>query len=150
MYSWGVLHQTGQMYEAIESAARLVKPDGQFVIAIYNRHITSPIWRFIKWFYNRAPGIIRRLMVFSFYWVIFIAKWAVTRENPLHKERGMDFGYDVVDWIGGYPYEYASVDQIVAFVRPLGFTVERMVPAQVGTGCNEFVFRKTDAPSTNA
>jgi 2-polyprenyl-6-hydroxyphenyl methylase/3-demethylubiquinone-9 3-methyltransferase len=54
----------------------------------------------------------------------------------------MDFGYDVVDWIGGYPYEYASIDEITGFVTRLGFIDERVIPAQVGTGCNEFVFRR--------
>lgn len=141
VYSWGVLHHTGQMYRAIEAASKLVKPGGLFVIAIYNKHITSPIWRRIKWFYNRAPKFVRRVMYHMFYLVIYTAKFAATRQNPLKKERGMDFGYDVVDWIGGYPYEYASIDEITSFVTKLGFTTERVIPAQVGTGCNEFVFR---------
>lgn len=142
VYSWGVLHHTGQMYPAIKAAASLVKPDGLFVIAIYNKHITSSAWSLIKWAYNRSPNAIRRLMYGLFYGVIYVAKFAVSGENPLKKERGMDFGYDVIDWIGGYPYEYASIDEINAFVTDLGFTVEKVVPAQVGTGCNEFVFRK--------
>ncbi len=142
VYSWGVLHHTGRMYEAIQSAAERVKPGGLFVIAIYNKHVTSTLWWGIKWFYNRAPGVVRRMMYALFYEVIYVAKWLVTRENPLKKERGMDFGYDVVDWIGGYPYEFASIDEIVNYVSKLGFRVERVIPAQVGTGCNEFVFRK--------
>lgn len=142
-YSWGVLHHTGRMYEAIKVASERVKPGGLYVIAIYNKHVTSPVWRVIKRLYNRAPNIVRRLMYVFFYGVIYVAKWAATRQNPLNKERGMDFGYDVVDWIGGYPYEYASIDEIVRYVTDLGFQVERVIPAQVGTGCNEFVFRKT-------
>lgn len=142
VYSWGVLHHTGQMYPAIKAAASLVKPDGLFVIAIYNKHITSPVWSVIKWAYNQSPDVVRRLMYGLFYGVIYVAKFAVSGENPLRKERGMDFGYDVIDWIGGYPYEYASIDEINAFVTQLGFTVEKVAPAQVGTGCNEFVFRK--------
>lgn len=142
LYSWGVLHHTGKMYPAIEAGARLVKPGGLFVIAIYNRHSTSPIWRIIKRVYNLSPRLIRRGMYGLFYGVIYLAKLAATRQNPLKKERGMDFGYDVVDWIGGYPYEYASIDEITTFVSRLGFAVEKVVPAQVGTGCNEFVFRK--------
>ena len=142
VYSWGVLHHTGRMYLAIEAASGLVKPGGLFVLAIYNRHATSPIWHSIKHFYNQSSSLVRRLMYGLFYGVIYLAKLAATRQNPLQKERGMDFGYDVVDWIGGYPYEYASIDEITAFVTKLGFTVQKIVPAQVGTGCNEFVFRK--------
>lgn len=144
VYSWGVLHHTGSMYRAIEAAAKLVRPGGLFVIAIYNRHATSRVWRFIKWLYNRVPRFVRRLMYYLFYGVIYTAKLVATRQNPLKKARGMDFGYDVVDWIGGYPYEYATIDEITQFVTPLGFAVEKVVPAQVGTGCNEFVFRKSE------
>jgi 2-polyprenyl-6-hydroxyphenyl methylase/3-demethylubiquinone-9 3-methyltransferase len=31
--------------------------------------------------------------------LIFVAKWAVTRKNPLKKERGMDFWFDMIDWL---------------------------------------------------
>lgn len=142
VYSWGVLHHTGHMYEAIETAAKLVKPNGLYVLAIYNKHITSSSWLKVKWLYNSAPPLIRRLMYYFFYGVIYLAKWLVTRQNPLRKERGMDFGYDVVDWIGGYPYEYASTGEITEFLIKRGFKIERITPARVGTGCNEFVFRK--------
>lgn len=140
VYSWGVLHHTGQMYRAIELASRLTKPGGLFVIAIYNRHLTSPVWGAIKWAYNHSAPVVQHLMYWLFYGIIYVAKLAVTRRNPLQKARGMDFHHDVIDWIGGYPYEYASIDEIVQFVSRLGFTLRRVVPAEVGTGCNEFVF----------
>ena len=143
VYSWGVLHHTGQMWQAIENAATRVNPGGTFVIAIYNKHSTSLAWVAIKWLYNNVPGPLQRLMYYLFYGIIYIAKFAATGENPLQKERGMDFAYDVVDWIGGYPYEYASTEEITAFVEPLGFETVKVIPAQVGTGCNEFVFRRT-------
>lgn len=142
VYSWGVLHHTGAMWDAIRSAATRVSDDGTFVIAIYNKHSTSPAWTAIKWTYNNVPPFVQRLMYYLFYGVIFGAKFAVTRRNPLAKERGMNFGYDVWDWIGGYPYEYASVDEVTHFVEPLGFETVRVIPAEVGTGCNEFVFRR--------
>ncbi len=55
----------------------------------------------------------------------------------------MDFWYDVIDWIGGYPYEYVSPAEIETFVAGLGLEMRRMVSAQVPTGCNEFVFVRT-------
>ena len=143
VYSWGVLHHTGKMYPAIQNASALVKDQGHFVIAIYNRHVTSPAWSVIKRSYNLASPVVRRMMYYLFYGVIYVAKWASTRKNPLRKDRGMDFGYDVVDWIGGFPYEYASIDEMVTFVTRLGFKLERAIPARVGTGCNEFVFVKS-------
>ena len=81
-------------------------------------------------------------MGYGFGALIFVAKLGVTGENPLRKQRGMDFWFDVVDWIGGYPYEYATPEEVVAVVEPCGFTTQRVIPAQVPTGCNEFVFRR--------
>jgi len=130
------------MYRAIELAGRLVKPGGQFVIAIYNKHLTSPVWHVVKRTYNRVPRFVQRLMYELFFWLIYVAKFAATGQNPARKARGMDFGYDVKDWIGGFPYEYASTAEITEYVTRQGFQVERVIPAQLGTGCNEFVFRK--------
>jgi 2-polyprenyl-6-hydroxyphenyl methylase/3-demethylubiquinone-9 3-methyltransferase len=66
----------------------------------------------------------------------------VTRTNPFYKERGMDFWFDVIDWVGGYPYEYASPKEVEQTIRDQGFLLQRYVPAQVPTGCNEFVFHR--------
>jgi 2-polyprenyl-6-hydroxyphenyl methylase/3-demethylubiquinone-9 3-methyltransferase len=142
VHSWGVLHHTGNMRMAIRNAASLVRPGGHLVLAIYNRHWSSPAWTLIKWLYCKAPGWVQRLLVYSFVPVIWLAKLAVTGRDPASKTRGMDFYYDVIDWVGGYPYEYASVAELRALVEPLGFECLRWRPAEVPTGCNEFVFRK--------
>ncbi|MFM8771201.1 MAG: class I SAM-dependent methyltransferase, partial [Candidatus Kapaibacterium sp.] len=65
-----------------------------------------------------------------------------TGENPKKKQRGMDFMYDVIDWVGGYPYEYESVPETVVRMKALGFDCVKSISAQVPTGCNEFVFHK--------
>lgn len=143
VHSWGVLHHTGAMWRAIENAASLVAPNGHLVLAIYNRHWSSSAWGSIKKTYVRSPRWFQALLNRIFVPIIYIAKFAATRRNPLHKERGMDFYYDVVDWIGGYPYEYASRRDIEQFVTGLGFTAERFVEANVPIGCNEFVFLRT-------
>jgi hypothetical protein len=57
----------------------------------------------------------------------------------------MDFYYDVVDWVGGYPYEYATIGEMEEMCRPLGLSLVRATSATVPTGCNEFVFRKRSA-----
>lgn len=142
VYAWGSLHHTGAMWDAIRNTAQCAAPGGTLVLAIYNRHSTSAIWRGIKWLYNQVPPLLQRVMVVLFAGVIYLAKLAVTRRNPLEKERGMDFWYDVIDWVGGYPYEYATQDEVTSFVGQLGFRLRRAVPAQVPTGCNEFVFER--------
>lgn len=142
VYSWGVLHHTGAMDEAIRRAASLVKSEGHFVLAIYSTHWSSPVWAVIKRMYARVPSLIRRILVAVFFPVIFVAKFAVTRRNPLNMERGMSFYHNIVDWIGGYPYEHATKEEIKASLESLGFRLERIIPATVPTGCNQFVFTR--------
>ncbi len=140
VYAWGSLHHTGAMWDAIRNTMQCVKPHGALVLAIYNQHATSRIWKAIKWLYNQVPPLAQRGMAFVFAIVIYIAKFLVTRRNPLEKERGMDFWYDVIDWVGGYPYEYATPQLVARFAEAYGFRLQKLVPAQVPTGCNEFVF----------
>jgi 2-polyprenyl-6-hydroxyphenyl methylase/3-demethylubiquinone-9 3-methyltransferase len=122
----------------------LVRPGGVLVIAIYNRHWSSPAWLLIKWLYCMSPRWVQRALVYVLYPVIWFAKLMVTGKDPKTKERGMNFFYDVVDWVGGYPYEYASAPQITSFCETLGFTSLRVTPTKVPTGCNEFVFSRTN------
>jgi 2-polyprenyl-6-hydroxyphenyl methylase/3-demethylubiquinone-9 3-methyltransferase len=142
VYAWGSLHHTGAMWDAIRNVTRRVSPGGTLVLAIYNKHITSPVWRMIKWLYNQLPEFAQKLMVVFFAGIIYVAKFLVTRRNPLDKERGMDFWFDVVDWVGGYPYEYATPEEVKRFVCSKGFELRRYIAAQVPTGCNEFLFLK--------
>jgi SAM-dependent methyltransferase len=142
VYSWGVLHHTGNMYKAFEAAARLVAKNGTLAIAIYNKHFTSPVWKAIKYTYVRSPAIIKKLLV----WLVLIVKvpavMITTRRNPFNKERGMSYYYDIVDWVGGYPYEYASADEVTKFFEQRGFKLKKLVKTQGFTGCNEFVFER--------
>jgi 2-polyprenyl-3-methyl-5-hydroxy-6-metoxy-1,4-benzoquinol methylase len=142
VYSWGVLHHTGAVDEAIGRAASLVKAGGHLVLAIYNTHWTSPIWRLIKRIYVRAPGLVQRIMVALFFPLIFAAKFAITLRNPLKMKRGMSFYHDVVDWIGGYPYEHRTMNEVKTLLESMGFRSERTIPANLPTGCNQFVFRR--------
>jgi 2-polyprenyl-6-hydroxyphenyl methylase/3-demethylubiquinone-9 3-methyltransferase len=142
VYAWGSLHHTGDMRTAIRNAAQLVAPEGLFVLSIYNRHWSSPFWRLVKAAYTVSPALFKRLIYYVFLPVIYVARLAATRENPLRKERGMDFFIDTVDWLGGYPYEYATIEEIQALVIPLGFSAVTAIPGGTPIACNEFVFRK--------
>lgn len=142
VYAWGSLHHTGAMYTAIENAVSLVNEQGMFVIAIYNRHCSSPVWVGVKWFYNQLPRFLQPLLCWFFVPIILTAKLIATRKNPFQTRRGMDFFVDVTDWVGGYPYEYASVEEIAGFVQPLGFVLEKFTRGATPIACNEFVFRK--------
>lgn len=153
VYSWGVLHHTGGMWDAIDGVARLVRPGGIFFISIYNdQGAVSQRWTTVKRIYNRSTlGKIAVLAAFVPYFVIRDSVGELRRgRSPLkfyrdyERTRGMSILYDWVDWLGGYPFEVATTEAIVEFCRARGFTPEKVKPAG-NLGCNEFVFRRTSA-----
>jgi 2-polyprenyl-3-methyl-5-hydroxy-6-metoxy-1,4-benzoquinol methylase len=157
VYSWGVLHHTGQMWQALENVAPLVRTGGQLFIAIYNEQGgASRRWAAVKRLYNRAPRPLKPIVVMG------VAGWAEGRsglirllrgKNPIPlsewrsagRERGMSPWHDWVDWVGGYPFEVATPDQIFEFYRRRGFTMTRLSTVVGGFGCNQFVFRHLPA-----
>jgi hypothetical protein len=69
--------------------------------------------------------------------------WGYIRSwTDYRNERGMNRWNDIIDWVGGYPYEVATADQIFDFYKVRNFKLERLKTGGVGLGCNEFVFRK--------
>ena len=148
VYSWGVLHHTGNMKQAFENVCRPVAPGGTLFISIYNdQGKTSIRWTRIKSLYNSsriARWII--LLVFIPYYAVRAAITAllrpIRRRSVPPNERGMTPLVGWLDWLGGYPFEVATPDEIRDFFTGRGFTLERL-NSRVGTiGCNEFVFRK--------
>lgn len=139
VYSWGVLHHTGDMDQAIRNVVRRVGAGGLLMIAIYNKHSSSIGWKVVKWLYTRSNKVGQKLLIWLFAPIIFVAKWISTGGNPLKMRRGMDYMHNVIDWVGGYPYEYASIAEMSAILERFGFDVLKVNPAIVPTGCNEFV-----------
>ena len=151
VYSWGVLHHTGSMWEAIENATKLVKDNGQFFIAIYNdQGRGSERWSFVKKTYNRykflRPAIIAGGVVRL--WAPAAVR-GILRAKPMNawhgykkKSRGMSPWHDAIDWLGGWPFEYATPDAIFEFCKARGFRLTKLITRQ-GHGCNEFVFIKS-------
>ena len=139
------------MYQALENAAQLVKAPGRLFIAIYNdQGRKSKAWTHIKKFYSKSPLMIQWLMASSYF--LLLGSLTIIRDTlflrPLatflnyHSLRGMSFWTDVVDWIGGYPFEVASPEQIFDFYRERGFVMEQLKTVQGKMGNNEFVFKK--------
>ncbi len=145
VHSWGVLHHTGNMWGAVDNAADLVAPGGVLILALYNKHWTSPAWTLIKRAYCATPPIVQKLIIGALYPVIVAAKALVTGRNPFGMERGMDFYYNVVDWVGGYPYEYATRDEVARHLTARGFSLRWEAGAIVPTGCNEQIFVRSSS-----
>ena len=147
VYSWGVLHHTGKMWKAIKISSSLVVQNGLFCIAIYNRTKTSSIWLKIKKFYNSIPYIGKIIADNILFSMLYFLYPLLTFRNPFkyiksyETKRGMKPMIDVKDWLGGYPYDYASVEEIVSFVQNLNFQLLKVKKIRFN-GCNEFLFLK--------
>ena len=154
VYSWGVLHHTGAMWDAIDRATRLVKDDGRLCISIYNdQGGASRRWRAVKRLYNASPGPVQSLIAMLFgVWHELRAACVrlVGSENPLpfadwarkKQDRGMSPWHDMVDWIGGYPFEVAKPEEVFGFCAARGFRLSYLTTQAGGYGCNEFTFVK--------
>jgi len=151
VYSWGVLHHTGKMWQALENVSPLVSDSGLLFISIYNdQGRQSQFWKQIKAFYNKGfLGKMSILGVFIPYFVIrgltvdaIRLKQPFLRYEEYKRSRGMSMMHDWVDWLGGYPFEVAKPEAIFDFCRARGFLLERLKTCGGGLGCNEFVFRK--------
>ncbi len=144
VYSWGVLHHTGSMWEAIENAASLVKPGGIFWISLYSKGPLYPKHLALKKKYNAASQWGKRLMVWEAVAILMIIRLRHWR-NPFawneKRIRGMNVYHDIIDWLGGLPYEVASADEILQFGRKNNLILERINPLNEG-GCSSYLLRK--------
>jgi SAM-dependent methyltransferase len=156
VYSWGVLHHTGAMWDALEKLVPLVAPKGLLFIAIYNdQGRASRIWKRVKKAYVSAPDGLKWTVLLPA--LVRLRGPSVVRDalsgHPLrtwkaHKSvRGMDSWRDVIDWVGGYPFEVAKPEQIFELFRARGFELRRLKTCAGGYGCNEFVFLRSVANS---
>lgn len=50
VYSWGVLHHTGDLWQAVSKAAALVAPNGLLAVAFYRETYLDPFWKLEKRF----------------------------------------------------------------------------------------------------
>ena len=156
VYSWGVLHHTGNMWRAIGNATIPVKDHGLFYISIYNdQGRWSRRWLRIKRIYNHLPAPLKlpyTIIVMGareFPQIIkdvvrlspgrYIRRWNGYAETSM---RGMSYLHDLVDWVGGYPFEVAKPEQIFEFLQKRGFRMNRLFSCAGELGCNLYVFTK--------
>lgn len=156
VYAWGVLHHTGAMWDALENVAGLVRPGGRLFLAIYNdQGRASQSWLRVKQAYNRLPPALRWLVL----WPALVRLWGPTtirdllrgrpfqtwRNYATSSTRGMSAWRDVVDWVGGLPFEVARPEQIFDFYRGRGLVLRKLTTCGGGQGCNEFVFERPES-----
>lgn len=155
VYSWGVLHHTGDLWGALNSVARLVAPGGLLYISVYNdQGFESKMWRYVKQRYNKSGPLKRRIILAG-------SAAYLARRKPLRKliqlvrrepgltarpprARGMSTKHDLVDWVGGYPFEVAKPEEVFTFLRSRGFELRYLQTCGGGLGCNEYVFERVE------
>ncbi|HEY1936889.1 MAG TPA: class I SAM-dependent methyltransferase [Candidatus Angelobacter sp.] len=149
VYSWGVLHHTGNMWQALENVGKLPAPGGRLFIALYNdQGRKSLAWRAVKQRYSSS--LMWRLPIaagFGSYILLkgFMKDVLLLRKNPMRrfqeykKQRGMSYFTDLLDWLGGFPFEVAKAEMVFEFFRERGFELVKL-KTDCGMGNNEFVF----------
>jgi 2-polyprenyl-6-hydroxyphenyl methylase/3-demethylubiquinone-9 3-methyltransferase len=153
VYSWGVLHHTGDMWQALRNTASLVKDEGILYLMLYRDAKLAYIWKLIKKSYVRAP-VWLKFLIRNLFAGLLIAGMVLKGKNPVksiksYGKRGMSWYTDVIDWVGGYPFEYAEAEQVIEFLDSLGFSLSRIRPEITkmtwglwGTGSYQYIFKK--------
>jgi 2-polyprenyl-3-methyl-5-hydroxy-6-metoxy-1,4-benzoquinol methylase len=150
VYSWGVLHHSGAMEEAIDRAARVVAPGGQLAFALYRKTRLCGFWAHEKRWYSRATPRAQKLAQDIYVAAMRVGFWITRRDFAAYiagydVKRGMDFWHDVHDWLGGYPYESISPDRVDILMKQSGFQhvrsfTQRQSLGIFGSGCDEYVY----------
>jgi SAM-dependent methyltransferase len=153
VYSWGVLHHTGALWLGLENAISRVAVGGQLYIAIYNdQGAWSRAWWLIKYIYNMMPKMLRSTYAYGLWYSIIglnILKYTLMLRpmlaiRPLLTDtvrRGMSQKHDILDWMGGFPFEYARYDVLIDYLEARGFSFQQGRPNQ-GIGCHELVLTR--------
>ncbi|MGA1796569.1 MAG: class I SAM-dependent methyltransferase [bacterium] len=152
VYSWGVLHHTGDLMRALHNAQIPVGHGGILFIAIYNdQGCISRFWGVVKRTY--CSGLPGRVATGTLFYPYFLAKalaaGTIRFGNPVRyfteyrRRRGMSLFHDWKDWLGGYPFEVARPEVIVSFYRARGFVLRKMTTTS-RNGNNQFVLRRIE------
>jgi len=154
VYSWGVLHHTGDMWGALANVDGSVAEGGRLFIALYNdQGGASKRWKVVKRIYNGLPWPLRGPFAVLVYLPFELRRFLgyLLRGRPLgylsyirnyRKLRGMSWLRDYIDWIGGYPFEVSKPEEVFDFYRSRGYTLIKLRTCGPGDGCNEFVFER--------
>jgi 2-polyprenyl-3-methyl-5-hydroxy-6-metoxy-1,4-benzoquinol methylase len=156
VYSWGVLHHTGEVWHAIKNAASRVKRGGLFYIALYSADVqknpTPEFWLDVKRKYIASGWFRRRMMDCWYVWRFYMNKNPLKlpeflqRMREYKKNRGMNIFTDIRDWLGGWPMEFVYDKEAIDFVEKLGFRLDKIATGEANT---EFLFLRNQS-STNA
>jgi 2-polyprenyl-3-methyl-5-hydroxy-6-metoxy-1,4-benzoquinol methylase len=142
VYSWGVLHHTGNMWEALKNVQGSVDNNGKLFIALYNyQPFASKYWTFVKKTYNKYRISRPLFILIHFIYPTLPSLLLKAIENRKYP-RGMNVWYDLYDWLGGYPFEVSTPQQIFEFYKSYDYRLTKLKTVGGRLGCNEYVFQR--------
>jgi len=155
VYCWGVLHHTGDIWQAVRNAESSVAVGGMFYLALYSSDVVSPevqnFWLAKKQKYNESGRLKRAHMMWWYIWTHQMQRqWRrlpefLRRAAAYKLNRGMSIFADIRDWLGGWPMEYVADQAVVDLLeQEHGF---ELVNVSTGEACTEFLFRRTGTPT---
>jgi SAM-dependent methyltransferase len=154
VYSWGVLHHTGDVWKAIDLAASRVAAGGLFYIALYSADVQKDpppeFWLDVKQRYVSAGWWQRRRMDWWYVWRFMMGRnpalfplvfWRMYTHSRI---RGMNLFTDIRDWLGGWPMQFVWDAEAVTFVEDRGFRLKAIATGEANT---EFLFERPASAS---
>ncbi|MEU8201862.1 methyltransferase domain-containing protein [Streptosporangium sp. NPDC049046] len=159
VYVWGVLHHTGAMWRAFDATVGLVAPGGLLFVSLYNdQGRQSRVWTAVKRRYNRSGPVTRCALVagsaayiYRAWPLIKVARLLRGRADPTAPQpRGMSRRHDMLDWVGGYPFEVSRPEQVLARARAHDLSLLLLKTCAGGLGCNEYLLKRPAEPARSA
>jgi 2-polyprenyl-6-hydroxyphenyl methylase/3-demethylubiquinone-9 3-methyltransferase len=139
------------MWRALDLVAARVAPGGKLAIALYNdQGRWSRVWTAVKRAYCGLPAPLPSVVLGA----VAARAWGprilldALRLDPLRTwrsyraTRGMSPWRDLVDWVGGYPFEVSTPAQVFDFFKARGFALRRLMTVAGAHGCNQFTFER--------
>ena len=157
IYSWGVLHHTGNVWKALENSILPLKKDGVLYIALYAEEAYQDpppeYWLNIKQNYNNSGCFNKKIIEIKYVFnslmkskitnIIELLKMALLYK----KNRGMSLWTDIKDWLGGWPMEFTSAEEV--YSHSLNKLNLCLINLKMGNGCTEYLFKKKNVRSWN-
>jgi SAM-dependent methyltransferase len=151
VYCFGVLHHTGAMWRSMNNLTETVAPGGLLYLSIYNDEgVLSVLWRRAKRLYQRLPPRLRPFFA-ALAWAPFEIKYAVLGaifepraylSTWTRRDRGMSKWHDIVDWVGGYPFEVAKPEEVFDRCRANGLELVGLSTGRGYSASNKFLFKR--------
>ena len=141
VYSWGVLHHTGALVQALDNVLIPLAPGGIVCLALYNdQGWISGYWSVVKRLFNTHVTLRYALIGTHLPYLVLLRATVRQMKGKHQLPRGMSLWYDMIDWLGGYPFEVCTPRKVMDFAERHELILRHSVLCGRRLGCNEFVF----------